>query len=463
MTTFSKLVAVLAIASTAYTAAVPDSRLTVWRRQENNTAALESGILDTPLAFGAAKPDLANPEASFLFSNPAYYSLQQYVYNGMQLASSSEMFEKIYSKAQFEQAVSNGEVYSLTQSTFVGINNHCTAFWTNTIGQMTLFAENISLFGRNAGKIYREISRLLDVMATVPRSQRSGNTLWFDSLVDVYNYVERLHDQMGIAQNQSLVLLGNINAFRTETITDMGNLNQVDRVLNSTNQNVYKRVQDMNSDITRLKGEIDAANQDYEAAAKNIRVGRAYAWVWPIGTAIYLGLSSKWRKEMDAATTRKNQAISDLHNSEAMLQTFIHVTDDLQILQMQTDSVLDYIDSAVGLLGNASDAFARISASVTAIMVELESEADSTNPETIDAKWFSDSSFRMSLNATAEHWDDIYTEAAAFKGTAAIKIVSEEEATRLHEENAQVVLDSITGGSRLLKRAIMGTWHLSLL
>ncbi|KAF3159704.1 hypothetical protein TWF106_008787 [Orbilia oligospora] len=462
MAIFSTFVAVLAIASTAYTAAVPDSRFTVWPRQENNTLA--AGILETPLVFGAAKPDLANPEASFLFSNPAYYSLQQYVYNGMQLASSNEIFENTYNKAQFEQAVSNSGVYGLTQTTFVGINTHCNNFWTNTIGQMTFFAENISLFGRNAGKIYREISHLLDVMASIPRNQRSSNPVWLDSLIDVYNYVERLHDQMGIAQNQSLVLLGNINAFRAETITDMGNLNQVDRLLNTTNQNVYQRVQNMNAEITRLKGEINAANEDYEAAAKNIRVGRAgYSWVWPIGTAVYLGLSKKWRKEMEAATNRKNQAIIDLNNSQAMLQTFIHVTDDLQLLQLQTDSVLDYIDSAVGLLGNASDAFSRMSASITAIMVELESEADSTNPETIDAKWFSDSSFRMSLNATAEHWDDIYTEAAAFKGTAAIKIVSEKEAIRLHEENAQAVLDTLTGGSKLLRRAIMGTWHLSLL
>ncbi|RVD85138.1 uncharacterized protein DFL_003469 [Arthrobotrys flagrans] len=445
MATFSKLVAVLAIASTAYTAAVPDSRFTVWPRQQNNTLA--AGILDTPFVFGAANPDLANPEASFLFSNPAYYSLQQYVYNGMQLPSSNEIFENTYNKAQFEQVVSNSGVYSLAQTTFVGINNHCNNFWTNTIGQMTFFAENISLFGRNASKVYREISRLLDVMATIPRNQRSSNPIWFDSLVDVYNYVERLHDQMGIAQNQSLVLLGNINSFRAETITDMGNLNQVDRLLNTTNHNVYQRVQAMNAEITRLKGEINAANEDYESAAKNIRVG----------------LSKKWRKEMEAATNRKNQAIIDLNNSQAMLQTFVHVTDDLQLLQLQTDSVLDYIDSAVGLLGNALDAFSRMSASITAVMVELESEADSTNPETIDAKWFSDSSFRISLNATAEHWDDIYAEAAAFKGTAAIKIVSEKEAIRLHEENAQAVLDTLTSGPKLLRRAIMGTWHLSLL
>ncbi|KAK6515782.1 hypothetical protein TWF281_004372 [Arthrobotrys megalospora] len=462
MATFSKLVTVLALASSACAAAVPDSRFTVYPRQQNNT--LVSGIVDTPLVFGAANPDLANPEASFLFSNPAYYSLQQYVYNGMQLASSNEIFENTYNRVQFDQAVSNSGVYNLTQMTFVGINKHCNTFWTNTVGQMTFFAENISLFGRNAAKIYREISRLLDVMASVPRSQRSSNPIWFDSLVDVYNYVERLHDQMGIAHNQSLALLGNINSFRADTITDMGNLNQVDRLLNSTNQSVYQRVQEMNGEITRLKGEIDAANQDYEAAAKNIRVGRAaYSWWWPIGTAVYLGLSSKWRKEMEAATDRKNQALVDLKSSEAMLQTFIHVTDDLQLLQLQTDSVLDYIDSAVGLLGNASDAFSRMSASITAIMVELESEADATNPETIDPKWFSDSSFRMSLNATAEHWDDIYTEAAAFKGTAAIKIVSQEEAIRLHEENAQVVLNTLTGGSKLLRRAIMGTWHLSLL
>ncbi|KAK6331455.1 hypothetical protein TWF730_004537 [Orbilia blumenaviensis] len=457
----SKLVVALAIASNVYSAALPD-KFTVWPRQQNNSLA--SGILDTPLVFGAANPDLANPEASFLFSNPAYYSLQQYVYNGMQLASSNEIFENTYNRAQFDQAVSNTGVYTLTQTTFVGINKHCNTFWTNTIGQMTFFAENISLFGRNAAKIYREISRLLDIMAGIPRNQRSTNPIWFDSLVDVYNYVERLHDQMGIAHNQSLTLLGNINSFRADTITDMGNLNQVDRLLNTTNQNVYQRVQEMNTDISRLKGEINAANDDYEAAAKNIRVGRAaYSWVWPIGTAVYLGLSSKWRKEMEAATNRKNQAMSDLKNSEAMLQTFIHVTDDLQLLQLQTDSVLDYIDSAVGLLGNASDAFSRMSASITAIMVELESEADATNPETIDPKWFSDSSFRMSLNATAENWDDIYTEAAAFKGTAAIKIVSEKEAIRLHEENAQVVFDTLGGGSKLLRRAIMGTWYLSLL
>ncbi|EPS44450.1 hypothetical protein H072_1540 [Dactylellina haptotyla CBS 200.50] len=448
----------MAMTSTAYSFAVPSSAIYARTEQDQTLAA---GILDTPLTFGQANPDMANPEASFLFSNPAYYNLQQYVYNGMQLAGTNEIFENTYNRAQFDQAVSNSGVYNLTQTTFVGINNHCNTFWTNTVGQMTFFAENISLFGRNAGKIYREVARLLDVMAGVPRAQRSTNPVWFDSLVDVYNYVERLHDQMGIAQNQSLALLGNINSFRGDTINDMGNLNQVDRQLNSTNSNVYQKIQDMNSDITRLKGEIDAANADYESAANKIRVGRAaYAWWWPIGTAVYLGLSSKWRNEMSAATERKNQAMTNLRNEESMLQTFIHVTDDLKILQLQTDSVLDYIDSAVGLLGNASDAFAKMSASISAIMVELESEADATNPETIDPKWFSDSSFRMSLNATAEHWDDIYTEAAAFKGTAAIKVVSQEEAVKLYDQNAQTIYNALGGGSKLLRRFIQGSWYL---
>ncbi|KAF3927977.1 hypothetical protein ABW20_dc0110003 [Dactylellina cionopaga] len=460
MAILSKIVAALALASTVYSAAVPDTGAGIFVRTAKDQA-LASGLLNTPLVFGDADPNKANPGASFLFSNQAYYALQRYVYNGMQLASSKQVFENTYNKTQFNMVVSNTGVYDLTETTFVGINQHCNKFWTNTVGQMTYFAENISLFGRNAANIYKEMARLLDLMAAVPRKDRTTNAVWFDSLVDVYNYAERLHDQMGIAQNQSLVLFANINGFRADTIVDMGNLDKVDRSLNTTNTSVYQKVKDMNADINRLKGEIDAANADYEAASKNIELGRAaYAWIWPIGTAVYLGLSAKWRDEMSAATNRKNAAMNALNTQQNSLKVFIHVTDDLQILRMQTDSVLTYIESAVGLLGNASDAFAHMSASINAIMVELESEADATNPSTIDPKWFSDASFRMSLNATAEHWEDIYTEAKAFKGTSAIKIVSQQDAVKLYDQNAKTIYKAIGAGPKLFRRVIMGSWYL---
>ncbi|KAF3929791.1 hypothetical protein ABW19_dt0208301 [Dactylella cylindrospora] len=460
MAILSKVVAVLALTSTAYSTAIPQpvrgqTLHKFYPRQGAPTGEdLAAGILDTPLVFGTANPDAANPEASFLFSNDAYYALQRYVYNGMQLASSNQVFENIYNKAQFEQAVSNPGVYGLTQTTFVGINNHCHNFWTNTVGQMTFFAENISLFGRTAAKIYREMSRLLDVMASVPRSQRTTDPKWFDALVDVYNFAERLHDQMGIAKNQSVALLGNINQFRGETIQDMGNLDQVDRLLNSSNEGVYKRIEEINSEIRRLKGEADLAQQSYDAARKKLKEGPAYAWIFPIGTTVYLTMSPKWRAEMEEASKSKNAALANIKASEAQLATFIHVTDDLKALRMQTDSVLTYIEEAVGLLGNASDGFAHMSASISAIMVELESEADATNPSTIEPKWFSDTSFRQSLNSSAEHWEDIYVEAAAFRGTAAIQIVSQNQAVALYDQNAQKIYSAIGSGSKMLRRFI---------
>ncbi|KAF3917544.1 hypothetical protein AA313_de0201622 [Arthrobotrys entomopaga] len=406
---------------------------------------LSDGILNAPIVFGQPNPDLSNPEASFLFSNPQYYALQRYVYNGMQLAGSNEIFESIYNRAEFDQVVGSGSgVYNLAETTFVGINQHCNAFWSNTVGQMTFFAENISIFGRNAAAIYREMSRLLDSMAAIPRSQRSFDGPWGDNLVDIYNYVDRLHDQMGIAKNQSITLLGNINDFRAQTINDLGNLHQVDKLLNDTDSNVYAKIAAMNTDIARIKNEIDSAEGEYEEAANKISVGRkAYSWLFPWGTIVYLSLSKNWRDEMDAALTEKKAAQDELASEQGLLTEFTRVIDDIQMLQLQTDSVLDYIDAAVGLLSNASDAFATMSASISAILVELESEADDTNPENIDPKWFSDGSFRMSLNASAANWEDIYYEAAAFKGTASISVISEAEAIQLYDQNSAAIYQAI--------------------
>ncbi|KAK6527751.1 hypothetical protein TWF694_004731 [Orbilia ellipsospora] len=428
---------------------------------------LSDGILNAPIVFGQPNPDLSNPEASFLFSNPQYYALQRYVYNGMQLAASTEVFENIYNRAEFEQVVGSGSgVYNLTETTFVGINQHCTAFWSNTVGQMTLFAENISIFGRNAAVIYREMARLLDSMAAIPRTERSFDGPWGDNLVDIYNYVERLHDQMGIAKNQSVTLLGNINDFRTETITDMGNLHQVDRLLNDTDSNVYDKISSMNTEIIRLQNEINTAQGEYDEAANKISVGqKAYSWIFPWGTIAYLALSKKWRDEMDAALKEKKAAQDELAQEQELLTEFTRVIDDIQMLQLQTDSVLDYIDAAVGLLSNASDGFASMSASISAILTELESEADDTNPENINPKWFSDASFRMSLNASAANWEDIYVEAAAFKGTASITVISQEAAIQLYDQTAAQIYSAIgtnagaaiSTGSNLL-RAIRGSW-----
>ncbi|KAJ6256326.1 hypothetical protein Dda_8824 [Drechslerella dactyloides] len=406
--------------------------------------SLAAGILETPLIFGKANPDSSNPEASFLFSNPAYYALQRYVYNGMQLSKSRKVFEATYNKPQFNEAVGQPGVYNLTMKTFVGINSHCTSFWSNTVGQMTLFAENISLFGRTAGKVYTEMSRRLDIIASVPNNERSTNATWLSSIVDVNKHAERLQKQMEIAHNQSVQLLENINTFRAQTINDFSNLNQVDRLLNNSNVNVYKRVAEQNAEVQRLKAEADSAQSDYDSAAKRVSVGMyAYAWYWPIGTIVYFSLRPKWLAEMEAATERKKAGLAGLKDTEAKLQTFIQVTDDLKLLQLQTDSVLDYIEQAVNLLGNCTDAFSHMSASLSALKVELESEGHDTNPETIKPKWFSDESFRMSLMASAEHWENVYTEAAAFKGTAAIKIVPLKEAVQLYEQKAPTVYQAL--------------------
>ncbi|KAF3928796.1 hypothetical protein ABW21_db0206990 [Orbilia brochopaga] len=362
----------------------------------------------------------------------------------MQLSKSRRVFEATYNKAQFKEAVGQPGAYNLTMKTFVGINSHCTEFWTNTVGQITLFAENVSLFGRTAGKIYSEMSRRLDIIASVPNNQRETNNTWLSSIVDVNKHAERLQKQMEIAQNQSVQLLANINTFRGQTINDFSNLNQVDRLLNNSNVNVYKRIAEQNAEIQRLKSEADMAQADYDSASKRVSVGKwTYVWYWPWGTITYFVLRPKWLNEMEAATTRKKAGLVELKETEAQLQTFIQVTDDLKLLQLQTDSVLDYIEQAVGLLGNCTDAFSHMSASLSALKVELESEGHDTNPQTIKPKWFSDESFRMSLMASAEHWEDIYTEAAAFKGTAAINIVSLKEAVQLYEQKAPTVYQAL--------------------
>ncbi|EWC46097.1 hypothetical protein DRE_04671 [Drechslerella stenobrocha 248] len=454
MVVLRKVFSVLALCAVANTAAVPNrnrSEIYIRTPQEQD---LVDGLLETPLVFGQSNPDKANPEGSFLFSNPAYYALQRYVYNGMQLSKSKRVFESTYNKDQFNEAVGNTNVYDLTLLTFVKINQHCTSFWTNTVGQMSLFAENISLFGRNAGKIYTEMSNRLDIMASIPPDTRATDSAWMSSVVDVYNYAERLQKQMAIAHNQSQLLLKNINNFRAETINDMSNLGQVDRHLNTSNASIYKRVAEHNKDVAHLKSQTESAQIDYDEASRKVSIGkRAYAWIWPIGTIVYLSLSPKWRGEMSAAELRKKAALDELKQTEVSLQTFIQVTDDLKILDMQTDSVLEYIDEAVGLLGNASDAFSHMSASLSAIMVELESESHATNPATIRPNWFSDQSFRMSLLASSEHWAEVYTSAGAFKSNAAITIVPLAEAIELYEQKSEGVFQA-WGASSLGRRRV---------
>ncbi|KAK6355468.1 hypothetical protein TWF696_004565 [Orbilia brochopaga] len=457
MVLLGKLFAVLALCSSSYAAAVTTRAQSAVYIRTAHEEELAAGILETPLIFGKAKPDKANPQASFLFSNPSFYALQRYVYNGMQLSKNRRTFEDTYNRAQFNEAVGQPGVYNLTMKTFVGINSHCTNFWTNTVGQMTLFAENISLFGRTAGKVYAEMSRRLDIIASVPNNQRETNNTWMSSIADVNKHAERLQRQMQIAHNQSAQLLANINTFRGQTINDLSNLNQVDRLLNNSNVNVYKRVAEQNAEIQRLKSEADMAQSDYDTASKKVSVGKwTYVWYWPIGTIVYLVMRPKWLDEMEAATQRKKAGLAELKDTEAKLRTFIQVTDDLNLLQLQTGSVLEYIDQAVNLLGNCTDAFSHMSASLSALKVELESEGHDTNPETIKPKWFSDESFRMSLMASAEHWEDIYAEAAAFKGTAAINIVSLNEAVQLYEQKAPTVYNALGWNSNIIAgRGIM--------
>ncbi|KAH7103219.1 hypothetical protein BKA62DRAFT_828789 [Auriculariales sp. MPI-PUGE-AT-0066] len=333
--------------------------------------------------FYEARPTASGNSKSYTFSlkSESFVNLQRYLFAASNLPSSNAAFETSYPRALLEPQIKQRSAndvsafYDEMQKVLVGINNHCDAFYKDTMSESVLVASQIANFANEAST---SASTMRDALVVLSQPGVGTHRLNYqDALTNFSSATDTLRNSATTAEAACRKVYKGFTDFKKVVEDDWVALKTIDKQFDKLlptadlDANMRSTVQ---AAYTSINNTLHSKN---ELEAKGKR------WMFFIpAIGIVIGIP-EWliRSKQGGAALRKS--ITEYENILSKLKADVQHGTRLRAASRQVgkaiDDVVSTIDAAVQALGNMIGAFAALSTSLGSIDGTLENIASAAH------------------------------------------------------------------------------------
>ncbi|KAH7103217.1 hypothetical protein BKA62DRAFT_769030 [Auriculariales sp. MPI-PUGE-AT-0066] len=310
---------------------------------------------------------------AFPLESESFINLQRYLFAASKLPSSNAAFETSYPRALLEPYIKQRSAndvsafYDEMQKVLVGINNHCDAFYKDTMSESVLVASQIANFANEASTSASTMRDALVVLSQPGVGTHQPN--YQDALTNFSSATDTLRNSAKTAEAACRKVYKGFTDFKKVVEDDCIALKTIDEQfdellptadLDANMRSVVQATHKNLSNASHNKNELEANGKGPISVLSSIPA---------VGVGIVIGLSESLIRGKNGGAALQ-QPITDDENTVRKLKTDVQHGTRLRVASRQlgkaVDDVVSTIDAAVLVLGKMIDAFVKLTTSLGA-------------------------------------------------------------------------------------------------
>ncbi|KAI5892289.1 uncharacterized protein SCHCODRAFT_02625787 [Schizophyllum commune H4-8] len=286
---------------------------------------------------------LINDDGNYILQHGDVYNLLKYVWAGVLLPTDAKSYQEHLNISTDTMVKLEGVLKDLVDS-YATTKSHCVPFKDTTYPSIITVADDVYNYAQNAGgtvenSYYANIFQMIRQLPTA--SDQQGTLKSINGLIDV-----QLKSVDTIVTKVAAVV-SNLTAFQDQCMQDQSSLKERQKAVTDRLDTEVGQIQQLEDDLASnrriIKADMDAYEKDVIIACTTV----TYAWVFPIGTLIAIGIAAAYGKTAARLKSAIDGLEKDVTDEETKIQDEKRLIADLNCIGSNLSGFLDSLAAAI--------------------------------------------------------------------------------------------------------------------